>query len=86
MKHVHRTCNQECTATSGAEHFILADAYSPAAWQGHRHVRRRVGSVVRTPTNYQKKGVLPPDFRQQDLQEAGPGVPPCLGLIKSLKP
>jgi hypothetical protein len=25
--------------------------------------------VVRTPTNYQKKGVLPLDFRQQDLQD-----------------
>jgi hypothetical protein len=26
--------------------------------------------VVRTPPNYQKKGVLPLDFRQQDLQRA----------------
>ena len=86
MKHVHRSCNPECTATSGAEHFILAEAHSPAAWQGHPHVRRRVGSVVRTPTNYQKKGVLPLDFRQEDLQEAGPGVPAWRGLIKSLKP
>jgi hypothetical protein len=24
--------------------------------------------VVRTPTNYQKKGVLPLDFRQQDCK------------------
>jgi hypothetical protein len=42
--------------------------------------------VVRTPTNYQKKGVLPLDFRQQDLHEAGPGVPARRRLIKSLKP